>query len=405
MSISSELVGIARTARHRLAVRKASKLLVRSGEPRPSGTFDVLVYFADTEANLYQLRQWFDVLKAVDSQHRVLILTRSADAALALTQDPTNPFPVVLAARHNAIDPFVAAHDPKVVLYVNHHRANFAMMWHPSALHVYIGHGESDKIGISASNQLKAYDFTFVAGQAAIDRIDRRLINFESSQRLLVVGRPQVDVEFAISPRPADLTTVLYAPSWEGDRVANTYGSARTHGLTMVRALIADGSYRVVFRQHPLSGHRDSAYAQACTEIAEAIVAAAKQNPAAGHHVCNKPDFGVSLANADVVVADVSAVALDAVAAGKPVVVTKPSETRALVTPDSVMARFTLLPADEAELVPDWLADAKTGDAAVTIDEIREYCFGDTSRGVATEAFVAAVTKVADLRDELLAQR
>jgi len=363
------------------------------------------VYFADTVANLYQLRQWFDVLKAVDSQHRVLILTRSADTALALREDATNPFPVVVASRHSAIDPFVAEHDPKVVLYVNHHRANFAMLWHPSPLHIYIGHGESDKIGISASNQLKAYDFTFVAGQAAIDRIDRRLINFDSAARLLVVGRPQVDTEFSVVSSSGQLTTVLYAPSWEGDRVANSYGSARSHGVALVRALLSDGSYQVVFRPHPLSGHRDASYANACAEVSEVVLSAAKQNPGAGHEVSSTPNFGLCLASADIVIADVSAVALDAVAAGKPVVVTEPAEPKAIVREDSVMSSFTLLPAAKAPDVADWLTDAVAGEAALAIDGIREYCFGDTTKGVATAAFVNAISEVADLRDALLAQR
>lgn len=405
MSISSEVVGIARSGRHRLKVRKAARQFARTVTAKPTGPYDVFVYFADTDANLYQLRQWYDVLRVVDKTHRVLILTRSADAALALSEDPANSFPVVIAPRHNAIDPYVAAHEPKLVFYVNHHRANFAMLWHPSALHVYIGHGDSDKLGISASNQLKAYDFTFVAGQAAIDRIERRLINFDSQARLIEVGRPQVDSEHPVPRNSPDTPTVLYAPSWEGDRRLNAYGSVRTHGATMIKSLLAGGGYRVVFRPHPLSGQRDPAYGAEVEALKALVSAAAKANPSLGHQVDTTPDFGRSLAAADLVIADVSAVALDAVAASKPLVITAPTEPLALVSPESVMAKFSLLPADQAEDVVAWIIDAKFGDGARVIGEVREYCFGDVTAGSATAKFVAATSRLTQLRDSLVDSR
>lgn len=404
MSISSEVIGIARSGRHRLKVRKAAKQFARTAGAKPAGQYDVFVYFADTDANLYQLRQWFNVLKAVDVDHRVLILCRSADAALALRKDPTNPFPIVVAAQHNAIDPYVAAHDPKLAFYVNHHRANFAMLWHPSLLHVYIGHGDSDKLGISASNQLKAYDFTYVAGQAAIDRIKRRLINFDIAERLVEVGRPQIDIEYSQASTHEGRRTVLYAPSWEGDRKPNAYGSVTTHGAEIIKGLLADASYRVVFRPHPLSGKRVPRYRQDVDQLAGLIENAAKANPAAGHAVDTSADFGHSLAAADVVIADVSAVALDAIAANKPVVVTEPKEPLALVSPRSVMARFPLLPASQAASIINWINDAESGDAAKAIREVREYCFGDTSPGASTGRFVSQTSKLTALRDELLTE-
>ncbi len=405
MSIKAELIDIARSGRHRLKVRNAAIALAKNTTAHPTGEFNVVVYFSDTEVNLYQLRQWFDVLRAVDEVHRVLIIARSPDAALNLSEDPANPFPVAVAARHNELDPLVAKHSPKVVLYVNHHRGNSAMMWHPDSLHVYIGHGESDKIGISASNQLKAYDFTFVAGQAAIDRIERRLINYDTERRLIEVGRPQVDIEYPQSSPRDGLLTVLYAPSWEGDRAENSYGSVRSHGQALVGALLADKRYRVVFRPHPLSGQRIRAYRKAVEELTATVIAASKRNPERGHVVDTGADFGLSLSQADLCVADVSAVALDAVGAEKPVVVTRPTEKRAIVSQGSVMSRFTLLPVDDAANIGSWLDDAASGDGAEKIAQTREYCFGDSTPGAATRRFVAATSRLANLRDDLISKR
>lgn len=273
-------------------------------------------------------------------------------------------------------------------------------------IHVYIGHGESDKLGISASNQLKAYDFGFVAGQAAIDRVKRRLINYDTEQRLIVVGRPQND---ALPERTKSVErsrqTVLYAPSWEGDRPANYYGSLKSHGPAIVRALLADGGYRVIFRPHPLTGKRDPSYAAARDDVARLVSAAAAEDPGSDHLVDLDSDFGWQLAECDVCVADVSAVALDAVAAGKSVVITKPASANANVSPASVMSRFDLLPHSQASQIVSWLNDAQSGEQAQTISEVREYCFGDTSKWAATRSFTEATSRLADLRDSLLRQR
>ena len=59
-----------------------------------------------------------------------------------------------------------------------------------------------------SSNQLKAYDHVLIAGQAARERIRRKLIGFDESH-LVEVGRPQVDVHTPPG-RPCPTTT---APS------------------------------------------------------------------------------------------------------------------------------------------------------------------------------------------------
>lgn len=406
MGLTTEARSIGRKVRHRLALRKAAKDLASTDRSIEPGSKRVLVYFGDTAPHLYQLTQWFEALREVDATLGVLIVTRSPDAALQLRRDPAHPFPVAHAVIHSDLDPIVAAQDPKVVFYVNHHRSNFSMLWHPTMLHCYIGHGESDKLGISASNQLKAYDFAFVAGQAAIDRVRRRLINYDTAQRLIVVGRPQTDALPTPEPTPDGAPrTVLYAPSWEGDRPANYYGSLRSHGPVIVAALLADGGYRIIFRPHPLTGKRDPQYAAARDQVAQMIATSLAKDPAAGHVVDLGSDFGWQLAQCDVCIADVSAVALDAVAAGKPVVITEPAAQSANVSPDSVMSRFDLLPAAEASRVVEWMQEARSGEQAHIISQVRAYCFGDTTDGAATKLFVDQTVRLADLRDSLLAQR
>ena len=55
------------------------------------------------------------------------------------------------------------------------------MLRFASPVHIQIGHGESDKGG-SVSNQHKAYDLTFVGGDAGRDRLSQALRGFDGER-------------------------------------------------------------------------------------------------------------------------------------------------------------------------------------------------------------------------------
>ena len=80
-----------------------------------------------------------------------------------------------------------------------------------------------------ASNNAKAYDRVFVAGEAAVQRHIEGLLEFDTS-RLVRVGRPQLDLRPDPLLAPTTRRTVLYAPTWEGDADYNDYTSVDTIG-------------------------------------------------------------------------------------------------------------------------------------------------------------------------------
>ena len=216
----------------------------------------------------------------------------------------------------------------RAILYVNQNQANFAAMRFADPAHVFICHGESDKDYMS-SNQLKAYDRVFIAGTAARERIMRKLIGFDESS-LVEVGRPQVDVDFPGPSLPHDgRTVVLFAPTWEGDRASMRYSSVISHGPAMVRALVATGRHRVIYRPHPRTGISLREAAAAHADVIRVLRDANSADPTAGHVVDVEGGFGWQLAASDVAVMDISAVAYDWLATGKPLLVTRPAEPRA----------------------------------------------------------------------------
>ena len=119
-------------------------------------------------------------------------------------------------------------------------------------LHVHVNHGESDKQSM-ASNNAKAYDRVFVAGEAAVERHRAGLMEFDPA-RLVRVGRPQLDLHPGAAAFREPRRTVLYAPTWEGDADYNDYSSVDVYGPDIV-ALDPGPSRRTPGLQAAPEGH------------------------------------------------------------------------------------------------------------------------------------------------------
>ncbi|OUD80966.1 hypothetical protein BC477_18145 [Clavibacter michiganensis subsp. michiganensis] len=223
------------------------KLALRARSPQ--GEYRVAVYFADSAVNMYQIRQWYRPLVELARTHPVVILSRHPSGANALLDE--SPLPVEYVRRVADLERVIAEQDIRVVLYVNQNTRNFQMMRYGRRWHVFVNHGESDKMYMT-TNQFKAYDYSLIAGDAARARLGKVLWDYDLDRRAIPIGRPQADHYSGELPyAPDDRTVVLYAPTWEGDRAAAAYGSIASHGVPLVRDLIATGRHRVVYRPHP----------------------------------------------------------------------------------------------------------------------------------------------------------
>ena len=289
------------------------------------------------------------------------------------------------------------------MLYVNQNQMNFSAMRFADPAHVFICHGESDKDYMS-SNQLKAYDHVFIAGDAARERILRKLVGFDESA-MIEVGRPQVDVDYPGPTLPADgRTVVLFAPTWEGDRASMRYSSVASHGPALVRSLVATGRHRVVYRPHPRTGIVLRAVKAAHEEVVAILRDANRADPAAGHVIDTAGGFGWQLAAADVAVMDVSAVAYDWLATAKPLLLTRPAEPRAVVPDVGLTTAIELFDAASAargaEAVDAAMASPSDAHAALV-----HHYFGDTTPGASMDRFLDACDEVVTARAAALAVR
>lgn len=358
--------------------------------PHPSAHYRVAVYFADGAVNMYQIRQWYKPLAELAKIWPVVVLSRNPTGARALLNEDAPPVAFVPTVRD--LERFIADHDIRVVLYVNQNTRNFQMFRYGRRWHVFINHGESDKMYMT-TNQFKAYDYAFIAGPAARERLTRVLWNYDLDARTLQIGRPQADhYSGALPYTPDERTVVLYAPTWEGDRPSAHYGSIVTHGEALVAALLATGRHRLIYRPHPRSGVVDAPYGAANRRIIAAIAAANGSDPRAQHVFDDGPDLGWQLAAADVAVVDISAMVYDRLAADRPLLVTRPLDAEAIIDTHGYLSACEWLDAaDAAGIVAE--SDRVLGDAAAQarLEEWVTRYFGDTTPGAATERFHAGI--------------
>lgn len=317
---------------------------------------EVLVYFPGALDTTYQITPWLPTFAALHSAHPVVIVCQDSRVADLLARSST--VPVVTIARYGTLDGILSRSDVKLALYVSHLPRNFEALRFGSLLHAYIGHGDSDK-GVSASNQLKAYDFVFAPGQAAVDRIERRLMRFDVTKHCRIVGQPLT----LSAPLPAEGAVegsgaVLYAPTWEGAQPSVAYSSVLSHGERLVTSLLADGRFPVLYRPHPLIGVTSPAYAVADRAVREAIAAAG-----APHRVIEAEEESLesTFARAAALICDVSAVATAWLPSLKPIVVTAASGPEAVSADAGMLGAVPRLTAAGSDAAAD-LIDAEMAD-------------------------------------------
>jgi hypothetical protein len=346
----------------------------------------VAVFFATGPENFYQFEQWRLPLEHLAQQRPVFVIVDRPDTGDLVLR--TSSLPVAFARGSGALEELVDDRDVRVVLYLNQIEANFRMLRFASPVHIQIGHGESDKGG-SVSNQHKAYDLTFVGGDAGRDRLDRALRGFDATQRTLEVGRPQLDYSYPGAPAwPRDSgMRVWYAPTWEGDRPSIAYGSLASHGVAIIEALVADPSIRIIYRPHSRTGYASRQHRNADRTIRSLLAKSGDR------HLVDRDGYGWQWDFADACITDISAVAYDWLATGKPLVITEPGPS-AYRPPSRLLDALPLLGAREAAaVVARILAFQGNPVAREQLRDLAYHYFGDVSAQQSTKRFEDAIER------------
>ncbi len=374
-----------------------ASVLMRAGWQAPP--IDAIFYFPDTSAKIYQIEQWLPVIAAHSGDLTFGIVTRSKSAWLALMAMDL-PAPSFLAGPFPSLMGLYRVLQPKAIIYPNNGLRNFQSLIWAEAVHIHVNHGESDKVSM-VSNQAKAYDRIFVAGQAAVRRHRAALVDFDEF-RLIRVGRPQLDLNPIPSLPASSRRTLLYAPTWEGEDEANNFTSLDKYGVAIVRALLATRGARVVYKPHPrVVTSLIAPIAKAHARIVELIAAAAASDPGAGHVYLPGGDILAIFPRVDLLVSDISSVGLDFLYARveAPIILTDRRTDRAVLLRDAPIA-------GGAHVVDEGSLATIEADIAAVLDNdpfreqrqsLRRFYFDDVLPGESTRKFhEALLTAIAD---------
>ncbi|WP_037906807.1 hypothetical protein [Actinacidiphila yeochonensis] len=275
------LLGIAYTlalapymARKRLPARTDAALAFMDTWLRSYRPTTVL-YFSGSADSAYQVNMWLDTMARLEGERPLVILRERA--ILLQLADTSVPVLCVPGAVHLMNMDLSTV---RVALYPANVGKNIHMLRVPTIKHVFVGHGDSDKVA-SVNPFSKAYDEVWSAGKAGRDRYELADVGVRDED-IVEVGRPQLA---GIAPWDGSAATgtptILYAPTWEGwtDDPGNT--SLILAGQNIVRGLV-DGPVpvRVLYKPHPFTGTVDARAKRAHEKVVAILTKANAQRAA-----------------------------------------------------------------------------------------------------------------------------
>ncbi|MGW0576465.1 hypothetical protein ACWD25_10945 [Streptomyces sp. NPDC002920] len=235
---------------------------------------ETVLYFSGSKDSAYQVNMWLETMEQLDSRPMVILRERSVLERMAPTTVPVVCVPGGVHLMNMDLSMV------RVTLYAANVGKNIHMLRVPTMKHVFIGHGDSDKLA-SVNPFSKVYDEVWTAGRAGRDRYAIADVGIRDED-IVEVGRPQLaPIEKGAGDRKDRMPTVLYAPTWEGwdDNPGNT--SILLAGENIVKKLVAaDPPVRVLYKPHPFTGTRSAQAAAAHRRITALIKKAAEQRAA-----------------------------------------------------------------------------------------------------------------------------
>ncbi|WP_239158400.1 hypothetical protein [Streptomyces sp. SID13726] len=227
---------------------------------------EVALYFSFAAVSrdfMYQVNMWIETLERLDRRPVIVLRERASFRYLGRTR-----VPVICVPKADDLAELELS-GVRVVLYPGNAGKNVHMLRVAEAKHVFIGHGDSDKLA-SSNRVSKVYDEIWVAGKAGRDRY-QRVRHAISDEAIVEVGRPQLaPVRLHADHVPGPAPVVLYAPTWEGWSDDDCHTSLIPMGVPLIEKLLAE-RVRIIYKPHPLTGKRSPEAATADRTIRELL--------------------------------------------------------------------------------------------------------------------------------------
>ncbi|MET9170103.1 hypothetical protein ABZX64_03335 [Streptomyces misionensis] len=237
---------------------------------------ETVLYFSGSKDSAYQVNMWLETMEQLESRPLILLRERVILNNLAPTTVPVICVPGGVHLMNMDLSTV------RVALYAANVGKNIHLLRVPTMKHVFIGHGDSDKLA-SVNPFSKVYDEVWTAGRAGRDRYAIADVGVRDDD-IVEVGRPQLaPIQGWQGVPEGRIPTVLYAPTWEGwdGNPGNT--SIVLAGENIVKKLVAaDPPVRVLYKPHPFTGtvsKRAGAAHQRITALVEKAAAQRAGDP------------------------------------------------------------------------------------------------------------------------------
>ncbi|GAA3823490.1 hypothetical protein GCM10022403_066180 [Streptomyces coacervatus] len=217
---------------------------------------ETVLYFSGSKDSAYQVNMWLETMEQLDSKPLVILRERVILTNLAPTTVPVICVPGGVHLMNLDLS------NVRVALYAANVGKNIHLLRVPTMKHVFIGHGDSDKLA-SVNPFSKVYDEVWTAGRAGRDRYAIADVGVRDDD-IVEVGRPQlapIQSWQGVPDGPGDeaadgrCPTVLYAPTWEGWDGDPGNTSIVLAGENIVKKLVkTDPPVRVLYKPHPFTG-------------------------------------------------------------------------------------------------------------------------------------------------------
>lgn len=235
---------------------------------------ETVLYFSGSKDSAYQVNMWLETMEQLDTRPLIILRERVILNSLAPTTVPVICVPGGVHLMNMDLTTV------RVALYAANVGKNIHLLRVPTMKHVFIGHGDSDKLA-SVNPYSKVYDEVWTAGRAGRDRYAIADVGVRDED-IVEVGRPQLAPITTWRGVPEGrIPTVLYAPTWEGwdGNPGNT--SIVLAGENIVKKLVkADPPVRVLYKPHPFTGTVSSRAGAAHRRITALVEKAAAERAA-----------------------------------------------------------------------------------------------------------------------------
>ncbi len=335
------------------------------------------VYYAAVQGARYQLGMWLPYLERLGQPF--IVITRSPATVPEIAELTSAPILVPRTDRGMSghLDSMVVD-SLRAAFYVQGSPANSTFQRYAQLTHIWLNHGDSDKQA-NFHPRHATYTKLFVSGQQGVDRYAAHGIKVPPDH-FAIVGRPQIEkIQVRDQPLPpGSPRTVLYAPTWKGGRPSTNYSSLPS-GEQIVSALLDRGS-TVIFRPHPLSyaDKSDTTRIKAIHALLEADRNASGRQHAWGQRAERDWDIPACFNASDALITDVSSVASDYLASGKPFAMVAVTASGQAFVDEFPMARVAYVIEPDLSTLDQALDELHGADSrADQRRAYRTYCLGE----------------------------